>query len=191
MAVRRPKLPPDHLSYLEYGIDCRNRTIRLIGPVDADIVRTLAMGLGVLQSISNDAATVFITSEGGDEDYGYAALHLIQDSPLHITTVATGDCSSAAIDIWMGGDRRLIMPMTRVMMHIGEVAATGTPDTLANSGRFHIRRRQLMTQFYAARTGKPQATFALMLTGSDHLLLPDEAIEKGLAHGYYPEELNE
>jgi len=192
MAQRKnPKLPPDHLSYLAVGINCDAREIRLVGPVDDDMVRILAQGLALMLHTSYQPILVFITSGGGDEDCGLACLHMLQSCPAEITTVATGCVESAALDIWQGGDSRLVMPLTSVMMHAGSIEAIGSPDTIANAGRFQTRRRQLWTQFYAGKSGKPKEDFAMMLSGSDFYMLPDEAIAAGLADGYYPEDLDD
>lgn len=101
---------------------CNSGGIRVIGnkiffytEVSDDSVFELVTKLHSLEHLSR--VTLFIKSDGGDLYSGLCAMDHMRASPLHITTVADGMCASSATLILFGGDTRLMLPNSRVLIH--------------------------------------------------------------------------
>ena len=63
------------------------------------------------------SVTIFIKSDGGDVYAGLSAMDHMRASPIQITTVADGLCASSATLILFGGNKRLMMPSARILIH--------------------------------------------------------------------------
>ena len=61
--------------------------------------------------------TLYIKSEGGDIFEGFSAMDHIENSPVHITTVADGCCASAATFMFLAGHTRKISPHSFLLIH--------------------------------------------------------------------------
>ncbi len=83
--------------------------------VDDDSVFQLVTQLHKLEHYKE--VTIFIKSDGGDVYAGLCAMDHLRASPIHITTVADGMCASSATLILFGGDRRLMFPNARILIH--------------------------------------------------------------------------
>lgn len=83
--------------------------------VDDESVFELVTQLHEMEHMSK--ITIFIKSDGGDVYAGLSAMDHLRASPLHVTTVADGLCASSATLILFGGDRRLMLPNARVLIH--------------------------------------------------------------------------
>jgi ATP-dependent Clp endopeptidase proteolytic subunit ClpP len=83
--------------------------------VDDDSVFELVTKLQKMEHMSK--ITIFIKSDGGDIYAGLCAMDHIKSSPMEVTTVADGMCASAATLILYGGDTRLMMPNSRILIH--------------------------------------------------------------------------
>lgn len=83
--------------------------------VDDETVFELVTKLQKMEHMSS--ITIFIKSDGGDVYAGLCAMDHIKSSHLHVTTVADGMCASAATLILYGGDTRLMMPNSRILIH--------------------------------------------------------------------------
>jgi ATP-dependent Clp endopeptidase proteolytic subunit ClpP len=83
--------------------------------VDDESVFKLVTHIQKMDHLSS--ITIFIKSDGGDVYAGLCAMDHLMASPLHITTVADGMCASAATLILYGGDTRLMLPNSRILIH--------------------------------------------------------------------------
>jgi ATP-dependent Clp endopeptidase proteolytic subunit ClpP len=83
--------------------------------VDDESVFKLVTQLQKMEHLSS--VTIFIKSDGGDVYAGLCAMDHLKASPLDITTVADGMCASAATLILYGGDTRLMLPNSRILIH--------------------------------------------------------------------------
>jgi ATP-dependent Clp endopeptidase proteolytic subunit ClpP len=61
--------------------------------------------------------TVYIKSDGGDVYAGLCAMDHLKSHPARITTVADGLCASSATLMLFGGDKRIMMPNARILIH--------------------------------------------------------------------------
>lgn len=84
--------------------------------VDDESVFELVTKLQKMERVSS-SVTIFIKSDGGDVYAGLCAMDHLKSSSLYVTTVADGMCASAATLILYGGDTRLMMPNSRILIH--------------------------------------------------------------------------
>lgn len=97
------------------GIKVIDNTIFFYCDVDDDTVFELVTTLHKMKHYSS--LTIFIKSDGGDVYSGLCAMDHIKSHPSYITTIADGLCASSATLMLFGGDRRLMMPNARILIH--------------------------------------------------------------------------
>lgn len=85
--------------------------------------------------------TLYIKSEGGDIFEGFSAMDHIENSKVHITTVADGCCASAATFMFLAGHTRVVNPHSFLLIH--QISMDGIwgkyediKQELVNSDRF-------------------------------------------------------
>lgn len=61
--------------------------------------------------------TLYIKSEGGDIFEGFSAMDHIENSSVHIITVADGCCASAATFMFLAGHTRRVNPHSFLLIH--------------------------------------------------------------------------
>lgn len=83
--------------------------------VDDDTIFEFVTTLHTMKHMSE--ITVFIKSDGGDVYAGLCAMDHMKTHPSYITTVADGLCASSASLMLFGGDKRLMMPNARILIH--------------------------------------------------------------------------
>ena len=89
-----------------------------------------------MEAISQGASElqVFISSEGGTTDQGFAAYHFFRSLPITVTMHCIGNVESMAVMLFLAADKRLIVPHGKVKihpMHWGFNAGTVDHDRLA------------------------------------------------------------
>lgn len=114
------KISQDDLStYLDYGVDCKNRKVFLLDDIEDDSIGMTVKGLYLMDSQSNEPIELLITSLGGDEYNMFGLYDVIQqiNSPVH--TTAIGCCMSATPLLIAGGEKgfRSASPNTFFMVH--------------------------------------------------------------------------
>lgn len=65
----------------------------------------------------SDTFTIFISSEGGDIDSAIRVFDFLKIIKNKVFTVGFGQIDSAAIIIFLSGDRRVVIPKTRFRFH--------------------------------------------------------------------------
>ncbi len=97
------------------GVKVVGNKIFFYTDVDDESVFDLVTKLHAMEHMSK--VTIFIKSDGGDVYAGLCAMDHLKASPIDITTVADGMCASSATLILFGGNRRLMLPNARILIH--------------------------------------------------------------------------
>lgn len=129
-----------------------------------------------------------IASRGGDVDATRIAVDYIKRRG-DITTIGTGYVYSAAVLMFVSGNKRLITPSTRLMIHqvvydynhkmtMNELNFSDGLGDLKSSNKYYS---DILTQ----RSGLSKIRISNMLKNGDHYISADEAIRVGLADGIY------
>ena len=74
----------------------------------------------VTLSAVRDGATdirIHLSSDGGNNDQGFAAYHLLRSLPVPVTTHCIGNVESMAVMIYLAGETRRIVPHGKVKIH--------------------------------------------------------------------------
>jgi ATP-dependent Clp protease, protease subunit len=88
--------------------------ISIIGDVDdweGDVVKTL------LELVPGSECTFYIDSAGGSVFGALAVLTLLRHRRLQATAIVLGECSSAALLLFAGCQRRLVTPYSTLLFH--------------------------------------------------------------------------
>ena len=114
-----------------------DRQIELAGPI-ASAVACAARCLLHLQKCDPQApVTLFINSPGGEVQSGLALYDVMRAISCPVHTVCIGTAASMAALLFVAGDRRDMLPHSRVMIHDPLIGSMGRPHA---HPRHHGRR---------------------------------------------------
>lgn len=134
----------------------KSRSILLSKGVDDKMVESVSTQLLLMESESNDPITVYVNSPGGSADCGFAIYDLLRyvDSP--IITVCSGICASAAILIYLAGekDKRYSLPNSRFLLHQPSTQAQGTASDLQITAQEIVKLRERYNVIVSEEVGK-------------------------------------
>ncbi len=157
------------------------RTILISGQVDQELAEKVVAQLLVLDADSNDPIRVFVTSQGGHVDSGYAIHDVMRflGSPIH--TIGAGWVASIAVPIMMGApkENRFSLPNTRFLLHQPSGGAGGQLSDLRIQAEQILLIRQRLNKLLADETGQ---TIEKIEEDSDRdfWLNAEQAVEYGL-----------
>lgn len=145
------------LAAMEVGADYGNRVLYLLGEINQESARRFIISLMGMDR-HRGPIRVVLGSPGGDEGAGYAIFDAIRLAKNKIEIQAFGDAQSMGAIILQAGDRRVLSPECRVMIHNGSVN-TGDGDGSVNADRLvqvsHeiVRSNKRGQNLLAKRTG--------------------------------------
>ena len=127
---------------------------------------------------------LLINSQGGSVEDGQMVVDAILTCKAHVTTVALGQAMSAAFDIFLAGDKRIVYPNTILMMHSGSSRfETQTLPQINQEADLHKRYFDRWSSWYASRTDIPKKDWCNMLnTGLNYYYFAEEALKIGIVH---------
>ncbi len=133
----------------------KKRVIMLAKPVDRDLMAATVAQLLVLDAESHEPITMYINCPGGDADSGFGMYDAMKFIESPITTVCMGLAASAAIIIFLGGDkgRRFSMPNSRFLIHQPSSQAQGQASDLEITANEILKTRDKYNDIIAAETG--------------------------------------
>lgn len=178
-----PQDPFHELSYDSYKSLLEERVILLNGTVKEDIVERVVVPLLRMGQTKNPIQ-IWINSYGGSMEDGQAVVDVIQALKNPVVTVAFGKAMSAAFDIFLAGDHRILYPNTILMCHSGSASlAHQTLPSISIEAQLHEAYFRRWAKFYAARTKIAEDEwFQVLKGGLNRYFFPEEALQKGLAH---------
>lgn len=161
----------------------------LTGMIDTDNTNQLIAAI-VAECAKDKASeiTIIINSPGGSISAAFALISIIRSSPVPITTIALGECSSAALMIFMSGHNRLIDKNTSILSHQFSASFPGHAKAID----LHARQKELelvekkLEAHYIECSGLPIETIKEhLLKSHDVFLTSEELIEFNLADDLY------
>jgi ATP-dependent Clp protease protease subunit len=134
----------------------KSRTILLSKGVDEKMVESTALQLMVMQDESLEPISIYINSPGGSADCGFAIFDLIRFCPAPVRTICSGICASAAILIFLAGDRgkRYSLPNSRFLLHQPSTQAQGTASDLQITAQEILKLRRRYNEIVSEETGR-------------------------------------
>ncbi len=147
-----------------------HREVELVGEVDAASVNALVRQLRYLQRQDPEGQiTLFINSPGGSVDSGT------------IRTVCVGLAASMAALLFVSGNRRDMLPHSRIMIHDPLIVRTGgSALKLKAVSDDLMETRQIIARVISEHSGKSLEE-VLAKTATDSYFRAEEALEFGLA----------
>lgn len=160
-----------------------DRQIELAGPIDASSVACAARCLLHLQKCDPQApVTLFINSPGGEVQSGLALYDVMRAISCPVHTVCIGTAASMAALLFVAGDRRDMLPHSRVMIHDPLIGAGAGGSALSVKARADdlMRIRDITAAVIAEHTGMTLDQ-VFQLTAQDTYFEAEAAVEAGLA----------
>lgn len=159
-----------------------HREVELVGDVDADSVNALIRELRYLQRQDPEGEiTLYINSPGGSLDSGLALYDVLQAVSCPIRTVCMGLAASMAALLFISGNRRDMLPHSRLMIHDPLIPQTGgSALRLKAVSDDLMETRQITAQIIAEHSGRSMEE-VLEKTATDSFFRAEEAVAFGLA----------
>ena len=143
-----------------------------------------------------DRLNVYINSVGGFADEGvmihsnlrrFAARQRTQNKDFEIVTITDGAAMSAASVIFMAGDRRLVMPGSRLMIHRAWTRVQGNADDFSHAQASLNQLDLAMARLYASKSEQPVDDM-LALMSAETYYDDEQAVSGGMASAIWSEE---
>ena len=158
-----------------------DRQIELAGPIDASSVACAARCLLHLQKCDPQApVTLFINSPGGEVQSGLALYDVMRAISCPVHTVCIGTAASMAALLFVAGDRRDMLPHSRVMIHDPLIGSMGGSALSVKARADLMRIRDITAAVIAEHTGMTLDQ-VFQLTAQDTYFEAEAAVEAGLA----------
>lgn len=161
-----------------------DRVILYNDVVNKSVIERVVLPLTALANKSNAPIKLLINSPGGSVEDGQMVVDAIISSPAPVVTIALGQAMSAAFDIFLAGDKRIVYPNTILMMHSGATRF----DTLTlpqhnMEAALHKAYFERWSTWYASRTNITKDKWLEMLgTGLNYYMFPEDALKSGVVH---------
>lgn len=134
-----------------------------------------------LATLNGEDLTLIIDSPGGDCDAGAAIYTALMEYPGHITVKITSRAYSYASLLAMTGDRRLISPAAKFMLHNPFGGFEGDYRDASTAYQCLRAERDTMARLYAEATGKPFEVICALLD-AETWLDAEQAVQEGFVH---------
>ena len=159
-----------------------HREVELVGEVDAGTVNALIRELRYLQRQDPEGEiTMYINSPGGSVDSGLALYDVLQAVSCPIRTVCMGLAASMAALIFVSGNRRDMLPHSRLMIHDPLIVQTGGSALRIKAVSDDLMEtRKIVAEVIAQHAGKSLEE-VLEKTATDSFFRAEEAVVYGLA----------
>lgn len=185
----KSELIDDDLDQGELEIDADLRTIYLSGPLHSKLVWRFLTYWSKFESICKSAGnrqtmTVVVYSDGGDSLAGLALYDKIRSSGIPTRTIAIGEVASAAIIVFLAGQKRLIHENTFIWFHQTQLMVTENDDRndiereLGESGTIDRHYQKIILA-----NSKLTRRQIIKMEREKYLMSAEEAVKYGLAHG--------
>lgn len=184
-SVRGTELIP-----VEDMLFCQNK-IFLVEEVNVETTNRLMKQLMYLEnSGSTDEITLYINSPGGDVVSGLALYDYIKIMQRTVNTVCTGTAASMGAILFLAGEKRSMLPHTRLMIHDPSFGNGDFSGQKPHEIQRHLDKlnesRSTLAQIISEKTGKTLEEI-YTVTADDTYYNVEEAIAFGLATDIYTE----
>ena len=134
----------------------KRRVIMVTKPVDRDLMSSVVSQLLLLDNEDPEARiTMYVNCPGGDADSGFGIYDAMRFIKAPITTVCMGLAASAAIIIFLGGEKgkRYTLPHSRFLIHQPSSGAQGQASDLEITANEIIKTRDKYNQIIEDEIG--------------------------------------
>jgi ATP-dependent Clp protease protease subunit len=160
------------------------RTIIISQGIDAQLARNIYSRLILLEKDNAEKPiTVIINSPGGSADSGFGIYDMLRFVKPPIITVTAGLCASAAVILFLAGDKekRFALPNARFLIHQPSTSAVGPAADLEITANEILKMRDQFNVIISAETGQDMKKVNED-TNRDFWLSAEEAVKYGLVY---------
>ena len=159
-----------------------HREVELVGEVEADSVNALIRQLRHLQRQDPEGEiTLYINSPGVEVGSGMALYDVMKAISCPVRTVCVGLAASMAALLFVSGDKRDMLPHSRLVIHDPLIPHTGgSALRLKAVSDDLMETRQIIAKVIADHSGRSLEE-VLAKTATDSYFRAEEAVEFGLA----------
>ena len=163
----------------------QSREIFLTGGVDANTTNELIKQLMYLEREDDEAEiTLYINSPGGEVTSGLAVYDYMTLMKAPIRTVSIGTVASMGALLFLAGDKRQMLPHTRIMIHDPSYSNADMSGKKPHEIQHELDKlnetRQIIAQIISEKTGKTLEE-VYEVTANDTYYNAEEALKFGLA----------
>ncbi|MCR5626768.1 MAG: ATP-dependent Clp protease proteolytic subunit [Lachnospiraceae bacterium] len=163
----------------------QNREIFLTETVDANTTNELIKQLMYLEMQDDEAEiTLYINSPGGEVTSGLAVYDYMTMMKAPIRTVSIGTAASMGAILFLAGDKRQMLPHTRIMIHDPSYSNANMSGKKSHEIQHELDKlnetREITAKIIAEKTGKSLEE-VYKVTADDTYYNAEEAVEFGLA----------
>ncbi len=160
----------------------------LVDEITPKSANNLIQKLMYLDSKDLGEITIYINSPGGEVISGLAVYDYIKVMKSPVRTVTIGDAASMGAIIFLAGEKREMLPHTRILIHdpsYGHLDVSGKKPHEIQRGVDSLNKvRKTLAEIISEKTGKGLDEI-YGITAEDNYFTVEEAIEFGLATGIF------
>ena len=159
-----------------------SRTIIVSQAIDSQLAKGIYSRLILLEKDNPEKPIMLIiNSQGGSADSGFGIYDMLKFVKPPIVTLTAGLCASAAIIIFLAGDKskRLALPNSRFLLHQPSTTAVGPASDLEITANQILKIRDQFNRIVADETGQ-KIEKVTSDSNRDFWLSAQEAQEYGL-----------
>lgn len=157
-----PMVIPDIFNNIRNNYYVGNRIIWLAGEIDWPVIVEVMKRLNFYEDGTKEPIYIYISSDGGRCDAGWALIDMIEkvkSKGIPVYTICAGSCSSMGAVILSSGSKgcRFAFPSSRIMIHqagFGMFGPGGKLDEMANEVRELQYWTDLTAKYFAKVSGK-------------------------------------
>jgi len=133
------------------------RTVLVTGEVNQELAEKVISQLLLLDADSQEPIRVFITSNGGHVDSGFAIHDVMRFVKSEVISIGAGWVASIAVPILFGAakkENRLSLPNTRFLIHQPSGGALGPAADIRIEAQEILKIRAKLNELIAEETGQ-------------------------------------
>ncbi|MDE6710506.1 MAG: ATP-dependent Clp protease proteolytic subunit [Oscillospiraceae bacterium] len=156
----------------------------IVGEINAESANNIIQKLMYLDSKDFGEITLYINSPGGEVISGLAVYDYIKIMKSPVRTVTIGDAASMSAIIFLAGEKREMLPHTRILIHdqsYGHMAVSGKKPPEIQCGVDSLNKiRETLAEIISEKTNKSLDEI-YGITAEDNYFTVEEAVNFGLA----------
>lgn len=160
----------------------------LVDEITPKSANNLIQKLMYLDSKDLGEITIYINSPGGEVISGLAVYDYIKIMKSPVRTVTIGDAASMGAIIFLAGEKREMLPHTRILIHdpsYGHLDVSGKKPHEIQRGVDSLNKvRETLAEIISEKTNK-NLDEIYKITAEDNYFTAEEAIDFGLATGIF------
>ena len=160
----------------------------LVDEITPKSANNLIQKLMYLDSKDLGEITIYINSPGGEVISGLAVYDYIKIMKSTVRTVTIGDAASMGAIIFLAGEKREMLPHTRILIHdpsYGHLDVSGKKPHEIQRGVDSLNKvRETLAEIISEKTGKCLDEI-YGITAEDNYFTAEEAIDFGFATGIF------